>query len=255
MTRLFDLAARDVADGGLRAAAVPGDVGLCLPLRLEVNDELCPVHAARISASRYLVNRLTDATSYKNPYMATKPDWKTFGSRLRWARNNVRPRKMTQQELARASGIKQPTISDIENGEAQSSGSTARLAAALRVNALWLETGRGLPGVEADGTSQAANESDALQEAPPNHRVDGHDPLLNEIVTLFEGLAEKPKVLSLALLRVIHAHEKQPEKTPQQPRPPRATKGDYIMTGNLDVPNEQRNSPAQKHASRSRRHT
>lgn len=56
---------------------------------------------------------------------------------------------MTQQRLARASGVSQSAIASYENADRESSRSLRKLAAALRVEPEWLETGRGpmeLPG-------------------------------------------------------------------------------------------------------------
>lgn len=50
---------------------------------------------------------------------------------------------MSQKELAEKAQITQPTISALERGESQTSGSLAKIAAALNVSALWLETGLG----------------------------------------------------------------------------------------------------------------
>ncbi len=56
---------------------------------------------------------------------------------------------MSQKELAEKSNITQPTISALERGTSQSSGSLASIAAALDVSALWLETGLGEKDVPA----------------------------------------------------------------------------------------------------------
>lgn len=64
----------------------------------------------------------------------------TFGERLKSARKAA---KMSQAALAARSGISQPTISGIENGEQQGTTAAPQLAAALRVGALWLSDGRG----------------------------------------------------------------------------------------------------------------
>jgi transcriptional regulator with XRE-family HTH domain len=52
---------------------------------------------------------------------------------------------MTQQELAKASGVKQSTISDLETGESKSPVGTnlVALAQSLQVNPDWLATGKG----------------------------------------------------------------------------------------------------------------
>lgn len=50
---------------------------------------------------------------------------------------------MTQEELSKRSGLKQSSISDLEVGKSQGTTYLATLAAALGVNPMWLETGRG----------------------------------------------------------------------------------------------------------------
>ena len=64
----------------------------------------------------------------------------SIGSRLKQARKAER---LTQEQLAAKAGLKQSTISDLENGKSASSTSIATLAHALGVSALWLETGKG----------------------------------------------------------------------------------------------------------------
>lgn len=62
----------------------------------------------------------------------------TLASRLQVARKHL---GMTQEQLAAASGLKQPDISKIEKGLIQQTTGIARLASALRVPVLWLEIG------------------------------------------------------------------------------------------------------------------
>jgi phage repressor protein C with HTH and peptisase S24 domain len=67
----------------------------------------------------------------------------SIGTRLKQARKVV---NLTQVELATRSGLKQSTISDLEVGKSQGTTYVASLAAALGVNPLWLETGKGSMG-------------------------------------------------------------------------------------------------------------
>ncbi len=50
---------------------------------------------------------------------------------------------MSRKELAALSGVPYPTLAGIENGDQSSSTALPALAKALKVNALWLATGRG----------------------------------------------------------------------------------------------------------------
>lgn len=63
-----------------------------------------------------------------------------IGQRIKSARNDA---KMTQGQLGAKVGMSQSAISELETGESASSTLIASLAAALGVNALWLETGKG----------------------------------------------------------------------------------------------------------------
>ena len=65
---------------------------------------------------------------------------KTFSDRLRYAR---RERKLTQKELARACGLSQSAIASYENDHRHTSRSLRKLAAILRIEMEWLETGKG----------------------------------------------------------------------------------------------------------------
>ena len=61
-----------------------------------------------------------------------------YGDRLRLAREH---KGISQDELARLSGVKQGTISKIERGDQNSSGFDAILAHTLNIDAMWLYTG------------------------------------------------------------------------------------------------------------------
>jgi phage repressor protein C with HTH and peptisase S24 domain len=65
---------------------------------------------------------------------------------------------MSQTELATKAGLTQPTISTLEKGGSNTSGSLAQIASALGVSALWLETGMGAreSGAEVVVDEQAA---------------------------------------------------------------------------------------------------
>lgn len=63
-----------------------------------------------------------------------------FGERLHKAREHAR---LTQEGLAKESGVKQGTISKIERGDADSSTFTVQLAIACGVRPEWLAMGKG----------------------------------------------------------------------------------------------------------------
>lgn len=83
------------------------------------------------------LNRPSDIGSPDNPDMA-----RDVGVRLRHAR---KLRGMTQQELAKSSGVTQASISEVETGESKSPVGTnlIKLAQSLRVSAEWLASGKG----------------------------------------------------------------------------------------------------------------
>lgn len=88
----------------------------------------------------FVVNRHSDKDIGKN-------DGMSIGERVRKARQEKR---MTQTELASRTGIRQATLSELENGDSKSTSYIASIAAALDVSALWLETGRGPQQRSAD---------------------------------------------------------------------------------------------------------
>lgn len=63
-----------------------------------------------------------------------------FGERLRLARKAAR---ITQKTVESRTGLKQGSLSELENGLHKSSGYIAKLAKLYRVNAYWLATGIG----------------------------------------------------------------------------------------------------------------
>lgn len=106
--------------------------------------------------------------------------------------------KMTQVDLAKRSGLNQSTISDLEVGKSQGTTALASLAAALGVNALWLETGK--------GAMQASHVDEAASGLPPGllFRVQAPD-------EEDDGYSEIPMV-KLRLSAGISGYEVEPER-------------------------------------------
>lgn len=71
-------------------------------------------------------------------YLHDNCDMQTFGDRLKARRNKL---GLKQKELAKASGVSQTTISDIERGRNEGSTEMASLAKALRCRVEWLASG------------------------------------------------------------------------------------------------------------------
>lgn len=83
-----------------------------------------------------IVNRHTDSLKVHSVARMTP------GQRIRRAR---KLRGMTQPELAKAAGIKQSSVSEIETGETKviSGDTLIQICAALRIRANWVMTGKG----------------------------------------------------------------------------------------------------------------
>ncbi len=79
------------------------------------------------------VNRNSDCNCRNNIGMS-------IGTRIKECRKEL---GLTQKQLASKVGIKQGTLSELENGESAGTTLVATFAKELKVNALWLETGRG----------------------------------------------------------------------------------------------------------------
>jgi phage repressor protein C with HTH and peptisase S24 domain len=79
---------------------------------------------------------------------------KTLAERLTWARTNAR---LTQQELAKLTGVAQSTIASWESGARETGRKIPVIAAHLGVDPLWLAEGTGSPKpAEADPFAHAA---------------------------------------------------------------------------------------------------
>jgi len=70
----------------------------------------------------------------------------SIGSRIRESRKRA---QLTQGQLAAKVGMSQGALSELETGASEGTTLIASFAAALGVNALWLETGKGLTAPQA----------------------------------------------------------------------------------------------------------
>jgi transcriptional regulator with XRE-family HTH domain len=100
-------------------------------------------------------------------------DMSTYGERLREARKEARLR---QKDLAAKTGLSQTTISDAERGRNSGSGATAKIAAALGVEPLWLADGRGPKRRDEDAATPAGQQEEeqiTITDAvpPPDDRI------------------------------------------------------------------------------------
>lgn len=97
-----------------------------------------------ISPKRLKRNRLCGRFFYHNS------DMNSFRDRVRKKRIEL---GLSQAELAKASGMSQTTISDIERGRNDGSREIVALAGALRVSSEWLSTGKGPSSNVAQATT------------------------------------------------------------------------------------------------------
>jgi len=83
----------------------------------------------------------------------------SIGTRIREARKSV---KMTQAQLAKKSGIVQSTLSELETGASDGTSFVASIAAALGVNALWLQTGKGLADPDGGAITEEVRQAEMI---------------------------------------------------------------------------------------------
>jgi phage repressor protein C with HTH and peptisase S24 domain len=127
----------------------------------------------------FKVNRFSGTSLSDNIEMS-------IGTRVKQARKAA---KLTQAELASRTGLKQSSISDLEVGKSQGTTFIASLAAALGVNPLWLETGKGqmtgahLTVVQPDAPA-FSNDSPFIQDAKPVRVGDEPNTVAVRMVTL-----------------------------------------------------------------------
>lgn len=139
------LAVYPVADSGLTYHQDAG--GLCLPAEVfnQFLDHGSCIHATDYRESYYAVNRYSYLPSgfAVNTVDGMKT---TLQDRLRSA---LAESPLTQTELAKLSGISQPTLSALIRVDGTGSQNIAQIAHNLGVRALWLATGEG-PRYESD---------------------------------------------------------------------------------------------------------
>lgn len=83
----------------------------------------------------------------------------SIGKRIKEARKDA---SLSQAELSQMVGIRQPTLSDLENDMSKGTTKLASIARVLKVNPYWLETGKGAKGL----SSQAEIQNDTHAEHP-----------------------------------------------------------------------------------------
>jgi len=138
------------------------------PMRTPISESVNPVERrsdireahvvmdGNIRKSEFRCQRLSD-TAFRNTFKMPRPkempsNLVTVGQRVRWWR---RYRKIAQGKLAKDVKMAPSTLSDLENDRQDGSGKLHLIAAYLRLNPHYLETGKGEP------------EAEFLQEPPP----------------------------------------------------------------------------------------
>lgn len=115
--------------------------------------------------------RLPVAAFRENGSMPRPPnmpaDLDSVGKRVRWWRDH---RKMDRKELAKSARMAVTTLADLENGYQDGSRKLHLIAAALRLNAHYLETGKGEP--EAEYAQEAPPEASWPFENVPRSKLD-----------------------------------------------------------------------------------
>lgn len=133
-----------------------GDRGLRKPCALQIRDDVFPIHPLSIAVAM----RSSIAPAMQGRLITVAMSG--FGERVRKRREDL---GMTQPELARASGIKQPTISNIERGRNKGSQHIVELAAALKVRPQWLNTGVGPKEIGKGEVPPAVNDDTTARDA------------------------------------------------------------------------------------------
>lgn len=180
-----------LADGRLRASALLGYLHLREARRLEVGDDVFPLHGEHY--------RRTDVRAQAMPhrradYISQSPldnaGMETIGKRIKLLRTS---RRLTQTQLAQLLGVKQNTISDLERGESETM-TASTLEAICRV----LMT---TPGFVLYGTSNGTTHESMMQEA--------------EIMAIFRELPEQAQAALVNNARLLR--EAIPARSASQP--------------------------------------
>lgn len=155
----------------------------------------------------FLVNRPSDIGSYENADMKTAiREATTLAERVKLARAHAR---LTQVQLARKTGIKQPTISDLERGEQTKSAYTTQIAHACGVSPLWLATGRGdMDATEADEEMPLSDDEVRLLGMFRSLPQDFQQHVMANAVQIFEIFSDLPEAAKNAFKEPGRSDEK-----------------------------------------------
>ena len=109
----------------------------------------------------------------------------TFAERLRIARES---RKLKQPQLAKAAGLSQSAISNYETQRRTSSRGILKLAAALKVNPVWL--------AEGIGPMELSTPNSVLEgETAERQNKESQWPFVNVLPGLYFGLSREQQLM------------------------------------------------------------
>lgn len=167
----------------------------------------CQSMPLNIGLPMFRVNRQSDIGSGQNPHMKTAiRDKTTIAERVKTARAHAR---LTQVQLARKTGIKQPTISDLERGEQLKSAYITQIAHACGVSPLWLATGRGeMAAPETDEEMPLSDDELRLVGMLRGLPQEFQHHIINSATQIFEMFAELPEAAKSAFIEPGRSDEK-----------------------------------------------
>jgi transcriptional regulator with XRE-family HTH domain len=145
------------------------------------------IHAYLLKDKRHTFGRVTHNA---------RMDKRTVGQRIRDLRV---ARKLTQEQLAKAIGIKQGSLTQLETGKskAPASKTLTKLARLFEVDPEWLMTGRG-----------------------PQHPVSSLGDEESELVLLYRSLSTEGRAYVLGRARTLHQDEFERRDHPEAGKPP-----------------------------------
>lgn len=134
------------ADGDKSVSSPMAASVMPMPRRSDTRDDQVVTMIPSLRQAVDYSQRLPVTGFRNNPDMPRPPDLPrdlhSIGQRIRWWREH---RDMSRKDLAKRAKYSYSGLADLENGESQASEKLHLIAAALQLNAHYLETGEGEP--------------------------------------------------------------------------------------------------------------